>query len=123
LFPFQHLTLKVLHFRLERALGKSGLEKLVTEVFDPKKSSTITREMTRELAHRVTHEPLEQRNASKRLTGEWIIFIRHDGKNYYLCCNTHNAGDQFIYDRITQHCVRDFPDLLSWLTKAQSELP
>ena len=74
--------------------------------------------MINELVRRVTNEPLEMRDAAKKLTGEWIVFLKHGGKNYYLCVNTHNAGDQVIYDRIMTHCVRDFPDLPAWL-KAQ----
>lgn len=101
-------------------LGKTGLEKLVNEVMDPKKSSIITQEMIDELARRITHEPVEKRAHDKKLTGEWIIYIRHANKNYYLCCNTHNAGDQFIYDRIVQNCVRDFPDFLQWLNAQQT---
>ncbi len=96
------------------ALGKNGLEELIEEVMDPTKSSTITKEMIEELAHRVTHEPVEMRDQQGKLTGEWVIFAKHDGKNFYLCLNTHSAGDQFIYDRITEHCVRDFPDLPDW---------
>jgi hypothetical protein len=96
-------------------LGKTGVEKLVNEVMDPAKSTKITPEMIKELAHRVIHEPLETRSARKKLTGEWIIYLRVEGKNYYLCCNTHDAGDQFIYDRIMENCVRDFPNLSAWL--------
>ena len=96
-------------------LGKTGLEKLVNEVTDPDRSPAITHEMMiSELAHRVTHEPIETRHADKKLTGEWIIYLRHAGKNYYLCCSTHNAGDQFIHDQIMEHCVRDFPNLPTW---------
>jgi hypothetical protein len=102
------------------ALGKKGLEKLVEEVMDPKKSSIVTHEMIEELARRVTREPVENRNSLGRLTGEWIIFARHDGKNYYLCLNTHDAGDQFVYDRIMQYCVRDFPGLPDWISAAAS---
>lgn len=101
-----------------RGLGRNGLEKLVNEVMDPKKSPVITQEMINELAHRVTREPVEMRDAAKKLTGEWIVFLKHGGRNYYLCINTHNAGDQFVYGRIMAHCVRDFPDLPAWL-KAQ----
>jgi hypothetical protein len=102
------------------ALGKTGVAKLVEEVLDPAKSSVVTEEMINELAHRVTHEPLEARDANKKLTGEWIVYLRHEGKNYYLCCNTHDAGDQFIYDRIMKHCVRDFPNLPVWLNAEQA---
>jgi len=96
------------------ALGKNGLEMLVEEVMDPKKSSVITLEMIEELAHRVAHEPIEKRDQQGKMTGEWVIFAKNGGKNFYLCLNTHDAGDQFIYDRITEHCVKEFPDLLKW---------
>jgi len=123
---FKNLPLKGLwhkHFfsaqflmlNIANALGKNGVQKLVTEIFDEKQSPTITQEMIDELAHRVTHEPVEARDNDGKITGEWIIFAKNGGKNYYLSVNTHAAGDQFIYDRIAEHCIRDFPDLLSWL--------
>jgi hypothetical protein len=97
------------------ALGKNGLEKLVQEVMDPRKSGTVTPEMIDELAHRVAHEPVENRDKQGKMTGVWIIFAKQDGKNYYLCLNGHNAGDQFIYDRIMQHCLGEFPELPDWI--------
>lgn len=101
-------------------LGKNGLEKLIAEVMDPAKSPIITKEMISELSHRVIHDPLDSRSSAGRLTGEWIVYLPHAGENYYLCLNTHDAGDQAIYDRITQHCVRDFPELPRWLATAQA---
>jgi hypothetical protein len=56
----------------------------------------ITQKMITELAHRVTYEPFETGEAAKKLTGEWIIYLRHEAKNYYLCCSTHDAGAEFI---------------------------
>jgi hypothetical protein len=128
---FKNLSLKGLwhkhyfsaHFLVNNivlALGEHGLENLVKEVMDPAKSPVITREMVNELAHRVANEPIEGRSAAKKLTGEWIIYIENAGKKYYLCCNTHNAGDQLIYDRIIQNCVRDFPELPEWLKAARA---
>jgi hypothetical protein len=82
---------------------------------DPAISNVITQEMIDELAHRVTYEPVENRRKQDKITGEWLIFAKHDGTNYYLCLNTHGAGDQFIHDRIITHCVRDFPKLAEWM--------
>jgi hypothetical protein len=101
-------------------LGKNGLEELVEDVMNPRRSPIITSEMTSELAHRLTHETMELRNANNKLTGEWIVFLPHGGKNYYLCCSTHSEGDQNIYDRIKEHCLRDFPDLIGWLSAKQT---
>jgi hypothetical protein len=97
------------------ALGKDGVGKLVKEVIDPSKSSNITADMIDEISRGAVLDPFEARNASNKLTGEWIVYLRHEGKNYYLCCNTHDAGDQLIYDRIMEHCARDFPELSAWL--------
>lgn len=99
---------------MQLALGRDGIKNLVSEVLDPSKP-VITEEMIKELAHRITHEPVEKRDADGKLTGEWVIYVKHDGKNYYLALNTHNAGDQFVYDRIMEHCPKNFPDLASWI--------
>jgi hypothetical protein len=101
---------------IQLGLGKHGTENLVNEVFDPSKSNVITRDMINELSQRIAREPFENRQKSGKITGEWIIFAKHDGKNYYLCASTHDAGDQSIHDRIMKHCAREFPDLAAWMT-------
>ncbi len=129
--PFKNLPLKGLwhkhyfsaHFlpkNISLGLGKNGAMRIIKEVMDPRKSPVVTEGMVRELARRVTHEPIEQRSASKQLTGEWIVYLPYGGQNYYLCCSTHDAGDEAIFDRIMQHCVTDFPDLPKWLAAVQA---
>lgn len=106
------------HFLLQNislALGKNGLEKLITEVFEPSKP-IITKGMIEEVAHRAITEQVERRDAEGKITGEWLIFAKHAGKNYYLALNTHGAGDQFIYDRIMTHFSKNFPDLQAWVS-------
>jgi hypothetical protein len=105
---------------ISNALKGGVLEKLVNEVLDPGKSPIITKEMINELSHRVVHEPFEDRVGNNKLTGEWMVFAKHNQKNYYLCCNTHNAGDQMIFDRIVSHCPRDFPFLSAFLASANA---
>ena len=105
---------------ISNALKGGVLEKLVNEVLDPSKSPIITKEMIGELSHRVVHEPIEDRANDNKLTGEWIVFAKHDQKNYYLCLNTHNAGDQMIFDRINSNCQRDFSFLSALLVSANA---
>lgn len=130
---FKHMPLKGLwhkHYFLAQfllknivlELGKTGVEKMVKDVLDPTKSSVVTPEMIKELARRFTQEPAQTRDARKGMTGEWIIYLQHEGNNYYLCCNTHDAGDQFIYDRVMEHCTRDFPNLAAWWKAEQDRL-
>ncbi|MGA2636191.1 hypothetical protein [Methylocella sp.] len=97
-------------------LGKNGLKTLVEEALDPSKSSVITQGMIDELAYRVAYEPVENRCREGKMTGEWLIFAKHDGKNYYLCLNSHGVGDQFIYDRIMTYCTNEFPKLAEWVS-------
>lgn len=95
-------------------LGKNGMERLAKEVFDPSEP-IITEKMIREMAHRVANEPIEKRAADGKLTGEWVVYAKHANQNYYLALNTHDAGDQFVYDRIIEHCTKNFPDLQQWI--------
>ncbi|MDD2674216.1 MAG: hypothetical protein PHF81_04995 [Flavobacterium sp.] len=48
---------------------------------------------------------------SKKLTGEWLIYKRHNNINYYLCLAKHNEGDQEIYDNKILKCFQEFPEL------------
>ncbi len=50
-------------------------------------------------------------NKKNCLTGEWIIFFKHNGSNYYLCIARHDTGDDKIRDQILSTCVNDFPFL------------
>lgn len=43
-------------------------------------------------------------------TGDWIIFKRHDNKNYYLGLAIHEEGDEEIIRRILP-CFQQFPEL------------
>jgi hypothetical protein len=92
------------------------LKKALTEKWLGKK---MTPEMAVELKDSFL-SGFERRAENGKLTGEWIVYLNREGKNYYLCCTTHNAGDQVIYDRPMEHCPRDFPELATWLKEAQN---
>jgi hypothetical protein len=99
-------------------LSGGKLDKLVSEVLDPNKSPVVTESMIRELSHRVAVEPFEQRAAERKLTGEWVVFAKHEGKNYYLCLATHGTEDQSIYDSIKAACWPQFPFLATTSAEA-----
>lgn len=96
------------------------LDKLIREVFDATKSPMVTREMIEELAHRYANEPLDQRAETQKLTGEWIVFAKHGGQNYYLCLATHDSKDQATFDRISMVSFREFPFLAAHLAPPQA---
>lgn len=90
-------------------LAGGRMREIANEVFDPQKSPVVTREMISEWSRRVVREPIECRDREGRLTGEWIIFAKHGGSNYYLSLSTHDQGDQAIYDEIKTVCFSQFP--------------
>lgn len=79
------------------------------------KASTDPDGLAKDLANKLTFGALEGRANNHKLTGQWIVFAKHDQRNYYLCLNTHDAGDQMIFDRIKCHCIKDFPFLAALL--------
>lgn len=91
-------------------LGKR-LEETVKRIFDPVRSPTVTREMIGEMAHAVTHGALEERENQSKLTGEWIVFTKHQGQNYYLTLATHTTEDQQTFDEISSMAYAEFPFL------------
>jgi hypothetical protein len=96
---------------IRNQLAGDKIKKLVDQILDPRKSPVITKEMINKVAHKATVEQFEQREKSGNLTGEWIVFAKHNGKNYYLCLATHESGDQGIYDKIKDFSFRQFPFL------------
>ena len=64
------------------------------------------------LAHELTIGAFERRCARNDLTGEWLIFAKNNGKNYYLCIANHSSStetDTEIYDAIIHYCGEEFP--------------
>lgn len=92
-------------------LADGRLKALVEKVFDPTKQTIITAELINELSHEIVAGTFEKREAQGKLTGEWIVFTKYSGQNYYLCLSAHNAGDQVIYDQIKSVCFHQFPFL------------
>ncbi|MCD8440961.1 hypothetical protein LNI98_11895 [Tenacibaculum dicentrarchi] len=45
------------------------------------------------------------------LKGEWLIYKKKNGKNYYLCLATHKEGDEFIFTNKILKGLDEFPEL------------
>lgn len=67
------------------------------------------------LAHEMTVGAYEERSRKNRRTGEWIIFSKHNGKNYYLFISSHTSKeeDQGVHGFFKSLCEREFPFLLA----------
>lgn len=92
-------------------LARGRSKAIIDGVLHPQSPTIITDEMINELARRLTVEQIDERERLDRLTGEWIVFAKHDGRNYYLCLATHTSGDQVIFDRVVSACLPQFPFL------------
>jgi len=106
----------LLAHNITNQLAGGKLEKLVAEIFDPNKSPVVTKEMIGELSHRVVVESLENRASDNKLTGEWIVFAKHQGQNYYLCLTTHESGDESIAQNIKTACLPQFAFLDTYVS-------
>jgi hypothetical protein len=94
--------------------GDSGLAGMIDQVVKDSASPVFTLAMIEDIAQRATVEPLEQRHAAGKLTGEWVVFGKHEDKNYYLCISTHEVQDAELAARV-RICQQEF-DGLSWLS-------
>lgn len=116
---------------IQTGLAGGRLSELVQAAMMDLRRSTGGGDITEEIAHRVsselanraTRETLDIRAASNGLTGEWIVFAQHEGKNYYLCIDRHQSGDGVIRKRIDRHCVPEFPFLTKVLSKPDHTAP
>ncbi|MGY6273358.1 hypothetical protein ACXIUT_27130 [Achromobacter denitrificans] len=92
-------------------MSDKGRAEVATRILDPAKSPTCTEGMIRELAEAVTLAPLQERWHQGKLTGEWIVFAKHGGQNYYLTLATHTTEDQQTFDEIKNLAHKQFPFL------------
>lgn len=54
------------------------------------------------------------------ITGEWIMFAKHEGQNYYLTIATHDSDThQHVREQIDQVCCVEFPFLAQLLADAE----
>lgn len=122
--PFKHDQLKGLqkvHFNSPRHLPRNLLEamnrhgdSLVGQTWrkaqvelDPEADAEA---LVAYVVHKSTMLALEERNRTKAMTGEWIVFREYQGKNYYLSLAAHDEGDAVIQQRILAiYASDDFP--------------
>lgn len=87
--------------KIEQVLAKyEGMERTVENC------RAVAREVTQGSSDLYNH-----RRDQNRLTGEWIVFIKHENLNYYMCIDLHISDDQNIYDKVILACEKDFPEL------------
>lgn len=109
---------------LQRAINRYGLpwlENVVAEAQASGEERTLTEQDISQIAHDAVVGHWERLIEDSALTGEWIIFAQHQGKNHYLCLGRHKSGDEFLRSQIDAICVREFPFLSDILPSKRQE--
>ena len=88
-----------IHLGLEHG-NSEKLGKLVQEAFDQNSSGFVDDKFINHISTGMSFKALEERSKGHKLTGEWIVFQKYEGKNYYLTLAAHNEGDDKIYKRV-----------------------
>ena len=99
---------------LLNALNKQGLPKLAEKVREAEASGEerfFQVEDIAEIAREAVEENYERRYDAGEMTGEWIVYAIHEGRNYYLCLGAHQSGDEALRQQIDSTCVPEFPFL------------
>lgn len=88
-------------------LGRKHFQKLWNEALQASSNGIIDENFTKYIAHHMTIDPIQIKSESQSMTGEWVVFHKYEGKNYYLTLAVHDEGDQTIYERVVLACEFD----------------
>ncbi|MBE3765304.1 hypothetical protein HJ200_17165 [Vibrio parahaemolyticus] len=116
-----YISARFIPHNIYNAMQRGNLERIVREVYDPKISPVATEEMGHELANRVVTETLRDKRRKSKMTGEWIVFAKYQGKNYYLCMGTHKMKDIELRNKIDLVCVKEFPFLKGMMLPREAD--
>jgi hypothetical protein len=106
---------------VQKGLNRHGMPLFKQRIRDAKKAGEeryVSAEGIPALVNDMIGGNLERLAAAAALTGEWIMFAQHEGKNYYLCLATHarNTHDH-LRRQIEAVCCQEFPFLSSVLER------
>lgn len=85
---------------------------LCARVANDEKASPSQFDWQGRLAHEFTIGAYRERTRKKGiagLTGEWLIFAKYNGLNYYLCISRHTSGkgDQDVFEFLKLLCQHE----------------
>ncbi len=91
------------------------LRQIIKESYNPMTAHLPPETVPKNIANAAITDTYAERSREQRLTGEWIVYAKCGGQNYYLCLARHGEGDSDILERIKRGCVDEFPFLRSQL--------
>ena len=102
--------------------GMPFFEQKIREAKEAGEERYVTAEDVSAIAADFVHGNLGRRRADEAMTGEWLMFAKHEGQNYYLAITTHNSDAHTqIRQQIDSVCCTEFPFLSKLLEDAESE--
>lgn len=108
-FSSPRFLVKNLRNFLQSADGKKLFTKTWDEACSSNESGFIDDKFVGELVQTMTLRPIEIKSQSNRMTGEWIVFHKHNSQNYYLTLAFHGESNSDIHKKILLAC--DFDQL------------
>lgn len=94
-----------------RKFGMPWFENEVAELAKNGEERCLTELDIKRMTHDAVHENWLRLQESESLTGEWILFAKHEDLNYYLCLGTHKSGDDFLRSEIDLIAQTQYPFL------------
>ncbi|WP_286899112.1 hypothetical protein [Achromobacter sp. UBA2119] len=107
----------LLNLQNEVRLHEPELEEMVRAALSARERSDFVgvRQAAAEIASALVSEPYDRRRADRRLTGEWIVYVPHNGQNFYLCLAVHRE-DKLTRQKVERAIDQEWPFLGSVLT-------
>lgn len=59
------------------------------------------------MSHHMVFDPIEIKSSTNVVTGEWVVFHKHEGANYYLTYAFHSEANDEIHKRVVVACEFD----------------
>ncbi|QFY44915.1 hypothetical protein F6R98_02935 [Candidatus Methylospira mobilis] len=110
--------LRALALNVKKGLDLYGIplfQQCMREAQEAGEERYVTIEDIKPLANDVVSGNWKRLANAEALSGEWIIYAQHEGKNHYLCLARHDSGDDYIRQQIDAICCHEFPFLTTLL--------
>lgn len=125
--PLRGLWHKHFLFNVLTTIAKStqiGLKSILTkqvrkDLYSARKEGEqVVRAYIKKITHDMVHNQYERQANAQKLTGEWLIYAEHKGKNYYLCLGGHDKSEgqhENLRKMIDNVACQEFPFLSALL--------
>jgi hypothetical protein len=114
--------IKSMAINIQRGLKIHGMPLFNQKILEAQEAGEeryVSKDDVKSLTEDVVHGNWGRLASAADLTGEWIIYAQHDGKNYYLCLGAHDkSGHKDLRQQIDDFCCLEFPFLSTLLSNA-----